>query len=971
MPRDIRKQSGCRKRPAGSALILAVVLTSLLATLGVFFVVAARVDNIATSAVTEQKELDLAIDTVIAKISEDLARDVPGVNTLGQPPPEYYDYPGPKDKWLASLEPYDATGNYAVDGSGDYRWQQISDVNILGTPFLANQAYITHNVPVDPPTALTRIPRDVPIDLRADGVVAEQWADADGDGIADSKWVPIYDTDNAHGRQIYAAIRIIDNSAMLNLNTAYRFDPTGVTDSNLIDGSNQTQINLEPFVNIIAGDTLAEIHDASAATFRDRCGTAVPVSMRDYQQKVIWQMDNPASGYLPFDITDELDLRNRFCINSWPTSRLEMLWNWTVGDDHPATIKKHIYDAATSPSPNIPNRRLVDWTRRITIPTDPQADRRHLLTTRNFDRIIDPTGEPMFNVNGPPAQLNAQKTQKLFDKLSTQAGSYLNQPIEELYAQFAANLVDFADEDTDVTVFHPNEPVFNTNDKNYYGFDAQPFITEVAVAIDAYPETGNNYYAVELYNPFNKELDLTSYTLRVVEGQRFDPNLYPHQYPEIPLAGSIPPKGFLVLVNRRGGFFAPSANICQRLDLRFFGDWIPPKKDKPAEDRRTRPDKSKPPIYIGWEWLDGPALYLTRNTSAGRIYVDRQPLDPEMVPAGTRLHMVRDMRNWRVAYQNMIPDPNAYGSLGIRNGISLSDPRIYKFSFLLPGPHSRYQRPDHKLPTVGDITRVLALGNGTNPAQTIGQQLVMLGAAQENQVRLDLRSPANTNLFKYLTVFDPNSDDIDNDADGATDETNIADTPELAVPGRININTAPARIIEKLPWISASQAQAIVAYRDKLLTPIDYTNRFNTISGSVPGIQQTDIRELPGFETIGELNFVIGGTDAAYRMDRYAIDQQDLLGFPDLTTANIGGDGVIDDFEERDVIFSRISNLATVRSDLYTAYILVRLGRNGPQKRVIAILDRSNVYPDGSNHPNSASAANVKVLTLHAVPETR
>jgi len=51
-----------------------------------------------------------------------------------------------------------------------------------------------------------------------------------------------------------------------------------------------------------------------------------------------------------------------------------------------------------------------------------------------------------------------------------------------------------------------------------------------------------------------------------------------------------------------------------------------------------------------------------------------------------------------------------------------------------------------------------------------------------------------------------------------------------------------------------------------------------------------------------------------------------------------------------------------VRSDVFTAYILVRLGRTGPQKRVIAILDRSEVFtPDGK----------VKVRALYEVPDAR
>ena len=99
---------------AGSALILVVVLTSLLAIVGVMFVMVARVDRIATSAISENKTLDYAVEAVIARISQELVLDVP---RLGQ---DYYDYPDANNAWLASLEPY-------KDGT-DYEWRQISDV---------------------------------------------------------------------------------------------------------------------------------------------------------------------------------------------------------------------------------------------------------------------------------------------------------------------------------------------------------------------------------------------------------------------------------------------------------------------------------------------------------------------------------------------------------------------------------------------------------------------------------------------------------------------------------------------------------------------------------------------------------------------------------------------------------------------------------------------------------------------------
>ena len=94
----------------------------------------------------------------------------------------------------------------------------------------------------------------------------------------------------------------------------------------------------------------------------------------------------------------------------------------------------------------------------------------------------------------------------------------------------------------------------------------------------------------------------------------------------------------------------------------------------------------------------------------------------------------------------------------------------------------------------------------------------------------------------------------------------------------------------------------------------------------------------------------------------------DELRFPDLTPpSQTEGDGAANDFEERDLIFARISNLVTVRSDVFTAYIVVRIGADGPQKRVVAVLDRSNVYPNGAGGFNGR----VKIRAVHPVPDPR
>jgi hypothetical protein len=199
----------------------------------------------------------------------------------------------------------------------------------------------------------------------------------------------------------------------------------------------------------------------------------------------------------------------------------------------------------------------------------------------------------------------------------------------------------------------------------------------------------------------------------------------------------------------------------------------------------------------------------------------------------------------------------------------------------------------------------------------------------EPQLRIDLNEPAYHQIFKYLTVFDPN-------------ELRFGGHPkeETRVKGRININTAPWFVIAQLPWISA------------------HTPNYELARSIV------NKREMRGgYKSIGELM-----ADANSSNDN--IGYYGGLPFttiastsPVLITPNDPNDFPNEDaFEKRDLIFARISNLVTVRSDVFTAYILVRIGPNGPQKRVIAILDRSGVTPLGGK---------VKVVAVQPVPDPR
>ncbi|MHC4581837.1 MAG: hypothetical protein ACYS14_10295, partial [Planctomycetota bacterium] len=283
----------------GSALILTVVLTSLLAIIGVVFVMVSRVDKMATSAISENKSLNFAVETVVAKISRELALDVPGMtdpNIAADPNSpsalvqEYYDYPDVNNLWLASLEPYESGGNY--------HWRQISQIYSASDPNLGLQAAI------------------VP-DYQDPSVVGQGLiADADGDGVGDSLWEIVPDMSSSKGKPIYAAVRIIDNGAMLNANTAFKLemgDPNAPARD--IGGSRQSQIG---FMALAGRPGLPHAPTDETDLLAERAGSGRgvdPQNLRAYEESVTWHYGEPNMPYTPFDMSDELELRYRFLLN--------------------------------------------------------------------------------------------------------------------------------------------------------------------------------------------------------------------------------------------------------------------------------------------------------------------------------------------------------------------------------------------------------------------------------------------------------------------------------------------------------------------------------------------------------------------------------------------------------------------------------------------------------------------------------
>jgi hypothetical protein len=925
----------CRERRIlGSALILTVVLTSLLAIVGVLFLMTTRVDRMATSATSQNKELDLAIDAIVAKISEQLIWDVPGTRLAAGRYPEYHDYPGPEDRWLASIEPNVADKGTAAPTDDEYYWPQISDIT---TWDLRSIGWRTRNILIadtvtTPSVFKAVVPDHKQIALDVDGNLLEQLADADGDGVADSKWIILEGVTTSKGKSIYMAVRVVDNCGMINVNTAFQFyfDPR-FPDMNSIDGTSLWHINLMALANRRG---VAPTLDDETALLEARANYGVnldPNRLDLYEDNVSWRYGELSMPYTPFDISDELELRNRFLLNQRDTyARIEQLGyptEWTnafrIGLKVPA-------GSASGPT-------LDNWFDHANISRDPNLyDYRHLATTYSMDRIINPIGQAflngkMVNVNtAGQALLRTAIKMGLWD-----ADPNLRPvPVDALAAQITANIIDYRDDNSSVT------RVVDINVAPHYGFERPCiYISEVAAAVkDVSPGTRSSY-AIELHKPYFEDDIAGSGMWRLM----IDSNTVPINW-----SGT---RRFHVV-----RFEDP----CAPLGVVDFNDPMEPTDPLPLFGY----SKGTPSVRddSGVAFSAGSTILLQRSAPGGFITVDSYTIPAANATSGwltasvvgPALSIQRDIslhkcirRLWGTAAApndpnlgqlNTYIDSSALGRIQVQAHPYL-DPAIYT---------DRFGRVGFK--NIGEIGMVFDVNAYNIPV-----------GSTEADLRLDLQKNRYARILSYLIVLDP------------SDHGHPAE--EKRVKGRININTAPSYVLEQLPWMDSKVSQAVVAYRDKLeLLPdiVDYSvgrakGMWDLDSKSPPPIW---VREEPGFANISELLNVthdLAGKgppfyDSLYDIRKHGRDKLDETAFPDLTRR----DGAVDDFEERDLIFHRISNLVTVRSDVFTAYILVRIGADGPQRRMIAILDRSGVFPRSTAPYTSGK---VKVRALHQVPD--
>ena len=855
----------------GSALILTVVLTSLLAIVGVLFLMTARIDKMATSATTENRTLTFAVDTVLARIDEALVEDTPGVSKNQ----EYYDYPDGNDPWLAELEPYGALG-------GPYYWRQISNLGGLvggATRDVQIDAVGERDPVADPNSGVTN-------------------ADPDGDGAGDARWFELPGMTSSKGKPIYAAVRLVDNGGMLNVNTGYKWDPNGQDaqgfDPNKVDGHSQLQVNI---LSLAAGPrnrwTPKDEASLLGARANNTSGPAA-LDMAAYEREVIWKYDWPGGTYTPFDLSDELDLRYRYLLDHndiiTRVDRVKQGGGWGR------------FSSSSMPL-EWGGKELDAWFVRATGQrSDPNVDAsyayRHIATTQSMDRIIMPRRVPigpgvepgrMVNVNTAGEYAISQAV------TAAMADMHFNPADFPDPAQIIANLLDYIDDDSRITAL-PGA----TTTSSWYGFE-QPciYISELAYRFVQDVTGVHRSYAVELYKPYFEDRnpnpsDRSSDQWMLVIDNQTGPDV------SVPITWSGTRRFHVLLAED------PGAPLKQ--DYVIFNDPEEP-QDPTPQYGYTRNIQPVVQSLDAAGFSEDATVELRRRVGDTDQWVR---VDVKKVPKGwmqedgTARSLQRDVRLDKCIFRLWSSQVSVPSLGNAMNNYVSTDPRS-----LQAHPANRPLR------NIGELGMIFAWSAyGISEQATPGAENLLI----------NLQNPVYANLLNYLTVMDP--------------AEHGQPLSETRIKGRININTAPAFVLAQLPWMRYRYnptTRAVEDTFDRAMKIVQYRDKNHAFKSTAGLLQVPEMRELGSDGVSNQFDVAPRG--------------------PDLTP-----DPVVDDLEERDLIFTRISDLVTVRSDIFTAYILVRIGTDGPQKRVIAVLDRSRVESDGDH---------VRILALQQVPDPR
>ncbi|NLH17967.1 MAG: hypothetical protein GX455_15435 [Phycisphaerae bacterium] len=1050
---------------SGSAMILVVVLTVLLSLIGLMFVLASRIEQATSASANVDRDLSAGVDAVVDRIEKVLVDDLFGAkrqarlcsgaseNMPGTAVKynERYDAAGNDDPWLMSINPgWSEVNTVSPDDLRNdiVTWSNVSDLyfDVYGISGFYVYGLMGPGMKVGPDLYYHSTNQIGAPQISSNSSLPK--ADADGDGVWDSIWVKLPNINSSKGQPIYSAVRILDNCAMLNLNTAFKLEATS-------DGQYLSAVDYERFRRGSDRDFQNAANDANLAN-RIRLArmvdpAATPDTVEQYHNRVILNIEKPDSTrYRLFDLADELEIRNRLLLTTAFEARFERLdvANYTLdaGGGLYAVPQIPFTDEAESPfvaggktyertsfdgwkirmspvnfddksgayyppsAPNLDQEAKIDFRWKY--------DRRHICTFYSFDRnirsgpdmILDPIVESLrtayvqevdpaakaqklayldtvmsviWPANGSAADTRGlviaptpESRKAILHLLYALRAYYLRYGLMEedstltidqiradladpkhsrrllnkaarKAAQVVANMIDYLDDTTGST---PG-PFYSSTPYNF-GSQRNPdptFIDEALVRQlirEASRTVSGN--TIDLSSDSRFDFGLDSHIVYGYERQPFISELYcsfsasgigqfavefvnPYDQ-DIRLEGwrviaGNPKSNPKILVFTASNSTVPkgTTNTPGRFVLRNTNWGVLPNNTPTCEWAQ-----------LGSGFVSNDVILLQRPIPDGKggrtwLTVDGTTRDQviQLIRDGTNT-LKRDDRAWKFAQAQEVEivRQTATHTLGQPNNVTIPGD---KKSYQMPVADDNTATVSKPLSTLGDFDKILTLGSEWISADDPNAITHFMGlASNEGDVRTDIVSAPE--VLRYVGFLN---------------------RPAGNLPGRININTASWEVIRA----------AIPPRTDFVKTGEDPQQFADNLAKAIVRVGSPS-----PFTSIADLFDTTKNSAIASLLTKWKDDPADNVGDPSMT----------DDIEERDWILSRMSNIFTVRSDTFTAYIAIRIGTprvainaTDPSKTVvdvdadrhyIAIFDRSAVdQPDESP----------RLVALHRVPDAR
>ena len=423
----------------GNAMMLAVSISVMLAIIGSSFVIMSRLDRQAVVGVeTEQLLIDArnrTVETIQKVLEQDIVGSEPFTDLNGNgrvDPGEFTDQNGNtlyddvmlldnggQTSSLTSREPYDWAGWSNPANPPEDPWLSSIEPNVAD--FSITPLAPTWVKPSEIWPNITPTPLQAGLVDPSSPAVANVPADADGDGIVDSWWRVVPGL-SSEGKIVLAAVRIIDNCGMVNVNTTWQRSNNTVEPHSMLArsvgpsaansfGEFPHQINLEFLLNTRT-HTRINGHDGlniwtGLGAITGRQDTLINNHSQffgTYDLNSLWfhrvnstfhEMAGLLTGIGVYGLDDEFELRNRFILNTRSSTWLEKNMVETIGNYDPANPVADYRSSLlkvdpTNPAMDTPEEVVDAWARQIydANPTQSSADQRHLLTTYSYDRSV-------------------------------------------------------------------------------------------------------------------------------------------------------------------------------------------------------------------------------------------------------------------------------------------------------------------------------------------------------------------------------------------------------------------------------------------------------------------------------------------------------------------------------------------------------------------------------------------------------